>query len=122
MSRRALKIRVRLRALARDCAGARSPAATAAGGARPAALNAGGCDCAPGCRPATPAAFARGSSSRCGCAISRVRELGLPDNASYRSYADLGRRYVVWTWSRPAILGQREDWCFPIAGCVAYRG
>ena len=24
------------------------------------------------------------------------RELGLPDNASYRSYADLGRPYVVW--------------------------
>ncbi len=24
------------------------------------------------------------------------QELGLPDNAAYRSYADIGRQYVVW--------------------------
>jgi predicted aminopeptidase len=26
-----------------------------------------------------------------------TRELGLPNNGSYRSYADVGRPYVVWT-------------------------
>jgi predicted aminopeptidase len=51
------------------------------------------------------------------------RELHLPDNASYRSYADLGRPYVVWNVvaAPPFSLSPRE-WCFPVAGCVAYRG
>ena len=50
-------------------------------------------------------------------------ELGLPDNASYRSYADLGRRYVVWNvFAAPELSLKPIEWCFPIAGCVAYRG
>jgi predicted aminopeptidase len=51
------------------------------------------------------------------------RELALPDNGSYRSYADLKRPYVVWNVvAAPEFSVQPERWCFPIAGCVAYRG
>jgi len=51
------------------------------------------------------------------------RELGLPDNAAYRSYADIGRPYVVWNVvATPEFSVQPLQWCFPIAGCVAYRG
>jgi predicted aminopeptidase len=50
-------------------------------------------------------------------------ELGLPDNAAYRSYADIGRRFVVWNVvATPEFSIQPRKWCFPIAGCVAYRG
>jgi len=51
------------------------------------------------------------------------RELGLPDNASYRSYAALNRPYVVWNVFATAEFSvQPRRWCFPIAGCVVYRG
>lgn len=51
------------------------------------------------------------------------RELGLPDNASYRSYADVGRPYVVWNvFAAPEFSVEPRRWCFPIAGCVVYRG
>ncbi len=51
------------------------------------------------------------------------RELGLPDNKSYRSYADLDRPYVVWNvFAAPEFSVQPKQWCFPIAGCVVYRG
>jgi predicted aminopeptidase len=51
------------------------------------------------------------------------RELGLPDNASYKSYADIGRRYVVWNVvATPEFSVEPRTWCFPIAGCVSYRG
>ncbi len=49
--------------------------------------------------------------------------LALPDNGSYRDYADLGRPFVVWNVfaARPLSL-RLETWCFPVAGCVGYRG
>ena len=51
------------------------------------------------------------------------RELGLPDNASYTRYVDLGRPYVVWNvFAAPEFSLSPRQWCFPIAGCVAYRG
>ena len=51
------------------------------------------------------------------------RELGLPDSSSYRSYADIGRPYVVWNVvAAPEFSVSPKRWCFPIAGCVAYRG
>src|SRR6516162_8832027 len=51
------------------------------------------------------------------------QELGLPDNASYRSYADIGRPYVVWNVvAAPEFSLTPKRWCFPVAGCVAYRG
>ncbi len=51
------------------------------------------------------------------------QELALPDNGSYRSYADLKRPYVVWNVvAAPEFSVNPKRWCFPIAGCVAYRG
>ncbi len=50
-------------------------------------------------------------------------ELGLPDNNAYRSYADIGRPYVVWNVvAAPEFSVAPLQWCFPIVGCVAYRG
>jgi len=52
-----------------------------------------------------------------------IETLGLPDNKSYRSYADLEREYVVWNvFAAPEFSLEPETWCFPVAGCVAYRG
>ncbi len=52
-----------------------------------------------------------------------IEALGLPDNASYRSYADVGRPFVVWNVvATPEFSLQPKQWCFPIAGCVSYRG
>lgn len=52
-----------------------------------------------------------------------VTELHLPDNRSYRTYADIKRQYVVWNVvATPEFSVEPEHWCFPIAGCVAYRG
>lgn len=50
-------------------------------------------------------------------------ELGLPDNKSYRSYADIGRPYVVWNVvATPELSIEPLQWCFPLVGCLAYRG
>jgi len=52
-----------------------------------------------------------------------VKELGLPDNASYKNYAALNRPFVLWNVVATPELSLRPiQWCFPIAGCVAYRG
>lgn len=51
------------------------------------------------------------------------RELGLPDNESYRRYADLGRPYAVWNvFATPELSLQPRQWCFLLVGCVSYRG
>jgi len=51
------------------------------------------------------------------------RELALPDNGSYRQYARLNRDYPVWSvWVTPEFdLAPRQS-CFPVSGCVPYRG
>jgi predicted aminopeptidase len=50
-------------------------------------------------------------------------ELKLPDNDSYKTYADLERPYVVWNvFAVPELSVQPREWCFPFAGCVGYRG
>ncbi len=52
-----------------------------------------------------------------------TRELLLPENGSYRSYADIGRPFVVWNVvATPEFALAPVQWCFPIAGCVSYRG
>ncbi len=49
--------------------------------------------------------------------------LGLPDQGSYRHYADLQRPFVVWNVVATAEFSlQARSWCYPIAGCVSYRG
>lgn len=51
------------------------------------------------------------------------RELHLPDNGSYRNYADLERPYVVWNvFAAPEFSIEPKEWCFAVAGCVNYRG
>ncbi|MCY0107453.1 aminopeptidase [Pseudomonas monsensis] len=50
-------------------------------------------------------------------------QLHLPDNQSYRLYADIGRPFVVWNvFVTPEFSLTPQNHCFPIAGCVAYRG
>jgi len=50
-------------------------------------------------------------------------DLSLPDNASYTRYAELGRPFVVWNvFAAPALSLKPREWCFPVAGCVGYRG
>ena len=52
-----------------------------------------------------------------------VQELDLPDNGSYTKYAELNRPYVVWNViATPELSMKPVQWCFPIAGCVDYRG
>jgi predicted aminopeptidase len=52
-----------------------------------------------------------------------VRELKLPDNASYTRYADVGRPAVVWNVvATPELSLKLKTWCFPVMGCVGYRG
>ncbi len=51
------------------------------------------------------------------------RELLLPDNVSYRRYADLKRRAAVWNVvAAPQFSLTLHTWCFPVVGCVGYRG
>ena len=52
-----------------------------------------------------------------------VSDLALPDNASYHRYSDLRRRAAVWNVAAapPDSLTLRT-WCFPVVGCVGYRG
>lgn len=50
-------------------------------------------------------------------------QLHLPDNAGYQAYADLQRPYVVWNVvAAPEFSLTLKTWCFPMAGCVGYRG
>ena len=51
------------------------------------------------------------------------RELALPDNGSYRRYADLGRPYALWNvFAAPEFSLEPVSSCFVFAGCVSYRG
>ena len=52
-----------------------------------------------------------------------IRELALPDNDSYRKFADVERDYVIWNViATEEFSVNPEQWCFPFAGCVNYRG
>jgi predicted aminopeptidase len=51
------------------------------------------------------------------------RELQLPDNGSYKRYADLGRPFVLWNvFAAPEFSVKPVESCFLFAGCVSYRG
>ncbi len=51
------------------------------------------------------------------------KSLALPDNGSYTRYADIGRAFVVWNvFAAPELSLKPRQWCFPVAGCVNYRG
>jgi predicted aminopeptidase len=50
-------------------------------------------------------------------------QLALPDNASYRSYVDIKRPYVVWNlFAAPEFSIEPKRWCFPFVGCLSYKG
>jgi predicted aminopeptidase len=50
-------------------------------------------------------------------------ELGLPVGGNYSSYVDIEREHVVWNvFAAPEFSVEPVNWCYPIAGCVAYRG
>jgi predicted aminopeptidase len=52
-----------------------------------------------------------------------VSEMALPDNNSYKNYASLNRKYVLWNVvATPELSLKPLQWCFPVAGCVNYRG
>jgi len=52
-----------------------------------------------------------------------VSDLLEPDNASYRRYGDLKRGAAVWNVvAAPELSLQLQTWCFPVVGCVGYRG
>jgi predicted aminopeptidase len=52
-----------------------------------------------------------------------VTELKLPDNPSYSRYADLHRSAVIWNVvAAPKYSIELKKSCFPITGCVGYRG
>ncbi|WP_193176540.1 aminopeptidase [Oricola nitratireducens] len=50
-------------------------------------------------------------------------ELALPDNNSYRVYVDTHRDFVTWAvFAAPEFSLNARSWCFPLYGCVPYRG
>lgn len=50
-------------------------------------------------------------------------ELLLPVGDNYLSYVDVEREHVVWNVFAAAEFSvDPVNWCYPIAGCVAYRG
>ena len=74
-------------------------------------------------RPTTPAALRAQLEQVTAIRDFASHELGLPENGSYRSYANVGRRYVVWNVvAAPEFSVDPKEWCFPVVGCVAYRG
>lgn len=49
--------------------------------------------------------------------------LGLPKNKSYTVYSDIKSPYLGWNvYCAPRFSVEPRLWCFPIAGCVVYRG
>lgn len=60
--------------------------------------------------------------------VSQLREFAssellLPVGDNYDSYVDVGREHVVWNvFAAPEFSISAVNWCYPIAGCVAYRG
>ncbi len=50
-------------------------------------------------------------------------ELLLPVDDNYASYVDVQREHVVWNvFAAPEFSTDNVNWCYPIAGCVTYRG
>ena len=52
-----------------------------------------------------------------------ISELGLPDNGSYTTFVQVDGQSVTWNVvAAPELSVEPLTWCFPIAGCVSYRG
>ncbi len=51
------------------------------------------------------------------------QQLHLPVNQHYSSYVDLHREFVVWNvFAAQEFSLAPQQWCYPVAGCVSYRG
>jgi predicted aminopeptidase len=73
--------------------------------------------------PATPAPLRAQLSEARGIRQFASEALALPDNGSYRRYVETGRPYVVWNVvATPELSLVPREWCFPVAGCVTYKG
>ena len=73
--------------------------------------------------PATPDALRKRLEKVRAMRRFAATELGLPDNRSYTTYADLKRPYVVYNvFATPELSLRLRQWCFPVVGCVSYRG
>ena len=73
--------------------------------------------------PETPAAVRERLEVASQARRFAIDELGLPDNGSYTSYVQLDRGAVVYNvFAAPEFSLQPKTWCFPVAGCVVYRG
>ena len=52
-----------------------------------------------------------------------ARELALPVGKHFSTYVDIEREHVVWNvFAAPEFSTDPVSWCYPIAGCVTYRG
>ena len=52
-----------------------------------------------------------------------IQEMLLPSGKSYQTYVELDREHVVWNvFAAPEFSVDPVNWCYPIAGCVSYRG
>ena len=60
--------------------------------------------------------------------VLEVREfaesaLGLPAGGNFLDYVELDREYAVWNvFAAPEFSLAPVTWCYPVAGCAAYRG
>lgn len=52
-----------------------------------------------------------------------VTQLQLPDNDSYTQFVQTGQDAVTWNVvAAPEFSLTPKQWCFPVSGCVPYRG
>lgn len=73
--------------------------------------------------PATPAPLRERLQLALRLRAFAVSELKLPDNDSYRRYADLNRNAAVWNVvAAPELSLTLKTWCYPVMGCAGYRG
>lgn len=73
--------------------------------------------------PSTPKVLRARMASASAIRQFATDELALPDNNSYRSYVDIGRDSVTWAvFAAPEFSLTPRTWCFPVFGCVPYRG
>ena len=55
--------------------------------------------------------------------VFAAEQLRLPNNDSYSTYVATGRKYVTWNVvAADEFSVTARTWCFPVAGCVSYRG
>ncbi|TPL91409.1 aminopeptidase [Mesorhizobium sp. B2-3-10] len=73
--------------------------------------------------PSTPEALRAKLTSASAIRQFATDELALPDNSSYHSYVDIHRDAVTWAvFAAPQFSLTPKTWCFPVFGCVPYRG